>query len=302
MLANFYKIYTLTATKSLFEFTMVAKILDGKSVAKTRLDHLQSVINQHIQQRLQPPCLAVVLVGNDPASEIYVKRKRQACKKVGIKTEDYTLASSTTQNELLALIDRLNQSPQVHGILVQLPLPAHIDTGIIIEAIVPEKDVDGFHPYNLGRLAQQRPTLRPCTPYGVMQLLAHYQLEIAGKHAVIVGASNIVGRPMALELLMAGCTVTICHRQTQNLPQHIQQADILVSAMGNPAIIQSDWIKPDSIVIDVGITRQADGSLSGDIDFNSATARAGWITPVPGGVGPMTVAMLLENTWQAAIK
>jgi methylenetetrahydrofolate dehydrogenase (NADP+)/methenyltetrahydrofolate cyclohydrolase len=242
----------------------------------------------------------VLKVGNEAASEVYVRNKREACAEAGFISFDYDLPLDTSQEKLLSHIDQLNSDPNVDGILVQLPLPKHIDQTIVIERISPTKDVDGFHPYNIGRLAQRIPRLRPCTPYGVMRLLQTIGEALEGKEAVVVGASNIVGRPMSLELLLAGCTVTTCHRYTQNLPGHVARADVLVVAVGKPGMVKGDWIKPGAIVIDVGINRLPDGKLVGDVEFETARQRAGWITPVPGGVGPMTVATLLLNTLEAA--
>lgn len=280
---------------------MVAQIIDGRKFAAAFNQETQQIIVKRQQQGLVTPGLAVILVGDNPASSVYVKNKRERCLEVGINSFFHPLAATIEQAELLNLINDLNRNDRVHGILVQLPLPSHIDSDIILDAISPAKDVDGFHPYNLGRLAQRRPNLRPCTPYGVMQLLDKISIAMTGKEAVVVGASNIVGRPMALELLMAGATVTICHRRTQHLEQHVKRADILISAVGQPNFISGEWIKPGAVVIDIGITRLQDGSLTGDIDFTSAKQYASWITPVPGGVGPMTVAMLMRNTLQAAI-
>lgn len=246
------------------------------------------------------PALAVILVGSDPASSIYVRNKRNACIKAGVRSISHDLPETTTQAELLALIDALNNDASVHGILVQMPLPAQIDPETVIERIHPDKDVDGFHPYNIGRLAVRMPTLRSCTPYGVMRLLALAHSDLKGLNAVVVGSSNHVGRPMGLELLLAGCTVTTCHRFTKNLAEFVSQADILVVAVGRPELVKGAWIKPGATVIDVGINRLDDGRLSGDVEFAPAAERAAWITPVPGGVGPMTVAMLLENTLLAA--
>ncbi len=278
---------------------MTAQLLNGKQLAETIRHELKTQIAQHIAAGHNAPGLAVILVGSDHASQIYVNSKRQACKHIGIISYNYDLPASTTQDELLAFINQLNNDPQVNGILLQLPLPAAIDANLLLESIHPSKDVDGFHPYNLGRLAQRRPALRPCTPYGIMQLLQSTSLTIRGMHAVVVGASNIVGRPMALELLIAGCTVTVCHRFTRDLAEYVKQADILVSAIGKTNIIASEWIKPGAAVIDVGMNRTVNDTLTGDLDFAIAYERAGWITPVPGGVGPMTVTALLQNTWQA---
>lgn len=277
----------------------MAKLLDGKLLATQLRTEIKADIHQRAQQGLRNPGLAVILVGQDPASQVYVKNKQLACEAAGIHSFSYALAPAVTEKELLSLITELNQRVDVDGILVQLPLPAHIDSTHIIESIDPKKDVDGFHPYNLGRLAQFRPTLRPCTPYGVMELLKFNAIDLPGKRAVVVGASNIVGKPMALELLMAKCTVTVCQSATVDLKAHVEQADILVTALGKPGIIQSEWILPGSIVVDVGINR-VNSKLIGDVDFASAAQRASWITPVPGGVGPMTVTMLLKNTLLAA--
>lgn len=275
---------------------MTAQLLDGKAIAAQRRHEVKKRVTTLSQRGLRAPGLAVILVGQDPASEVYVRNKRKACEEVGILSQAYDLPSTTTQAALLDLLDRLNQDSKIDGILVQLPLPAHIDTQTVIERIHVGKDVDGFHPYNMGRLAIRMPVLRPCTPYGVMTLLAHTGIDLRGKHAVVVGASNHVGRPMAMELLLAGATITVCHSATQDLQGHIARADILVVAVGNPGVIPGTWIKPGAIVIDVGINRLNDGSLAGDVEFAAALQRASWITPVPGGVGPMTVATLMENT------
>lgn len=275
---------------------MTASIINGKEIAIQIQGVIQSEVNQLLHQGYRAPCLATILVGEDPASQVYVQKKLLACQQVGIKSIAYNLEKSISETDLLDKIADLNNNPEIDGILVQLPLPAQIADEIIIEAIHPLKDVDGFHPYNLGRLLQGRPLLRPCTPYGIMTMLDTLKLKTIGQHAVIVGASNIVGRPMAFELLRAKATVTICHAHTQDVSSLIKHADILVSAIGKPNVIHTDWIKPGAIVIDVGITRHPNGHLVGDIDFKTAKERAGWITPVPGGVGPMTVAMLLENT------
>lgn len=279
---------------------MTAQLLDGKALAAKIRQQIAAAITVRKQNNLKQPGLAVILVGEDAASEIYVRNKRRACEEVGIQSFYYPLPTTTSEAELIKLIQQLNTDDKIDGILLQLPLPANIDSNKVLESILPTKDVDGFHPYNLGRLTQRRPLLRPCTPLGVMMLLDSIQVPYKKKHAVIIGASNIVGRPMALELLLAGSTVTICHRFTENLADHVKQADILVSAAGKPGIIQGSWIKPGAIVVDVGINRLADGSIIGDVEFNAAAERAAWITPVPGGVGPMTVAMLLQNTLLAA--
>jgi methylenetetrahydrofolate dehydrogenase (NADP+)/methenyltetrahydrofolate cyclohydrolase len=279
---------------------MSAQILDGKAIAAQTREQVNKRVQARLEQGLRRPGLAVIQVGEDPASQVYVRGKRKSCEETGILSKAYDLPASTSQAELLALIDRLNQDREIDGILVQLPLPAQIDPQTVIERIDPHKDVDGFHPYNMGRLALRLPLLRPCTPKGVMTLLARTGAELAGLDAVIVGQSNIVGRPMALELLMAGCTVTICHSRTHDLHHKVLGADLLVVATGKPRMIPGDWVKPGALVIDVGINRLPDGKLVGDVDFDSACERASWITPVPGGVGLMTVASLMENTLLAA--
>ena len=280
---------------------MSAQILDGKALADQRVDGLAEQVKKRVAGGGRVPGLAVILVGDDPASAIYVRNKRRACERAGVYSLSHDLAANTPQPELLDLIGRLNDDPRVDGILVQAPLPAHIDQQTVIEAIRPDKDVDGFHPYNIGRLAVRKPSLRPCTPYGVMLLLGSSAVEFKGKHAVVVGASNHVGRPMGLELLLAGCTVTTCHRFTRDLAAHVGQADILVAAAGKAGLVAGRWVKEGAVVIDVGINRLPDGKLCGDVEFAAAQERAAWITPVPGGVGPMTVATLLENTWQAML-
>ena len=279
---------------------MTAKILDGKAIAKELRLSLQEQVQARIDKKIRPPGLAVVIVGDNPASQVYVRHKRNACAEVGIISKAYDLKENTSQEELLNLLDKLNEDNDIDGILVQLPLPAHIDSELVIERIVPHKDVDGFHPYNVGRLALRLPKLRSCTPKGVMTLLARTGVELAGLDAVIIGQSNIVGRPMALELLAARCTITVCHSRTRDLPAKVKNADIVVAAVGKPLFVAGDWIKPGAIVIDVGMNRLDDGRLVGDVDFDTASKNASWITPVPGGVGPMTVASLLENTLQAA--
>lgn len=279
---------------------MTAQIINGKEVSQQRLAAVAEAVSQRAAQGLRAPCLAVVLVGDDPASAVYVRNKKLACEKCGFGSQSYELPASTTQEALLDLVNRLNADPEVDGILVQLPLPAHIDSQVILETILPHKDVDGFHPYNVGRLAVKMPLMRPCTPKGVMTLLETVGIDPKGKKAVIVGASNIVGRPQALELLMARATVTVCHSATQNLADEVAAADILVAGVGIPKFIKGEWIKPGAVVIDVGINRLPDGKLCGDVDFDTAQKRASAITPVPGGVGPMTIASLLENTLLAA--
>lgn len=279
---------------------MTAQLIDGRAIAANIKQDLAVIIQNKVAQGNRKPGLAVVLVGDDPASTIYVRHKRQACEDIGINSVYHHLDNDVTETKLIELIKTLNHDSSIDGILLQLPLPQHIDAENVVEHITPHKDVDGFHPYNLGRLVGRRPLLRPCTPFGIMLLLDHIQQVYKGKHAVIIGASNIVGRPMASELLIAGATVTVCHRFTTHLDTYVRQADILVSAAGKPGLVKGDWIKEGSTVIDVGITRLANGSLAGDVEFNVAKERAAWITPVPGGVGPMTVAMLMRNTLVAA--
>jgi methylenetetrahydrofolate dehydrogenase (NADP+)/methenyltetrahydrofolate cyclohydrolase len=281
---------------------MTASLLDGRELAALRRNELKLRVQHHVQQGQRAPGLAVVLIGTDPASTIYVNNKRKACEEVGITSHSYDLPAETSQQELLQLITELNHSEQIDGILIQLPLPKHINETVIIEHIKPEKDVDGFHPYNLGRLAQRNPLLRPCTPLGIMNLLHHYQLNVKRKHAVVIGASNIVGRPMSLELLLAGATVTVCHKFTQHLQKLVEIADLVVVATGKMDVIDSDWLNESQIVIDVGMHRLSDGSIRGDVDFRKTVNKVAWITPVPGGVGPMTIVSLLENTMLAAAK
>ena len=279
---------------------MTAQLINGKEVSQQRLAAVAQAVEQRAAAGLRPPCLAVVLVGDDPASAVYVRNKKTACQKSGIASLSYELPAETTQDELLKLVDELNANPDVDGILVQLPLPQHIDSQAVLERILPHKDVDGFHPYNVGRLVVKMPLMRPCTPKGVMTLLESYDIDPKGKKAVIVGASNIVGRPQALELLLSRATVTICHSATENLADEVAQADILVVGVGIPNFVKGEWVKPGAVVIDVGINRLEDGSLCGDVEFDVAKERAAMITPVPGGVGPMTIATLLENTLHAA--
>jgi len=278
---------------------MSAKIIDGKAIALSVRQRVAARVAERKAKGLRAPGLAVVLVGEDAASQVYVGSKRRACEEVGFISRSYDLAATTTQDELLALIDSLNADPALDGILVQLPLPAHLDSTQVIERITPDKDVDGFHPYNVGRLAQRIPALRPCTPKGMMTLLENTGVELKGMNAVVVGASNIVGRPMTLELLLAGCTTTTCHRFTKGLEQFVRQADLLVVAVGKAEFIPGEWIKPGAIVLDVGINRLSNGKLVGDVEYPTAAQHASFITPVPGGVGPMTVATLIENTLQA---
>jgi methylenetetrahydrofolate dehydrogenase (NADP+)/methenyltetrahydrofolate cyclohydrolase len=282
------------------ENTMNARILDGKRIAQEVLDRIAKRVSERKAQGLDEPGLAVVLVGNDAASSVYVRNKRKACHQIGFRSFDYDLPPTTTEAQLFALIDRLNVDPAVHGILVQSPLPDHIDEDALVDRIDPNKDVDGFQAVNVGRLALRRFGLRPCTPKGVMTLLGHTDRPVRGQHAVVVGVSNHVGRPLVLELLIAGCTTTCCHRFTRDLETYVRQADILVVAVGKPGLVKGEWIKPGAVVVDVGINRLEDGRLVGDVDFDIASQRASWITPVPGGVGPMTVATLMENTLEAA--
>ncbi|ARU56303.1 methenyltetrahydrofolate cyclohydrolase [Oleiphilus messinensis] len=279
---------------------MTAQLIDGNAIARSIREDIGKAVQARLEKGQRAPGLAVVLIGNDPASSVYVRNKINACKDTGFISKNIERAEDITQPELEAIIDDLNQDDTIDGILVQLPLPAHLDANAILERIAPNKDVDGFHPFNVGRLAQRMPLLRPCTPKGVMTLLHHTGLEVKGKDAVIVGASNIVGRPMALELLLAGATVTVTHKFTQDLATKVAQADILVVGVGIPALVKGDWIKPGAIVIDVGINRLENGKLTGDVEFEVAKNKASWITPVPGGVGPMTVATLMQNTLQAA--
>jgi methylenetetrahydrofolate dehydrogenase (NADP+)/methenyltetrahydrofolate cyclohydrolase len=279
---------------------MTARIIDGKAIAAGIRQSVRARIEARRRGNQRPPGLAVVLVGTDPASEIYVRNKRKACEEAGVISISHDLPRETTEQELLDLIDGLNADPAIDGILVQSPLPQHIDVDKVTERILPDKDVDGFHPCNIGRLAIRRPSLRSCTPRGIITLLEHTGEPFYGRMAVVVGASNNVGRPMTLELLLAGCTVTACHRFTRDLASHVGNADIVIAAVGKPGIVQGEWVRPGATVIDVGINRLADGSIVGDIGFAAARERAAWITPVPGGVGPMTVATLLENTLYAA--
>ncbi|OOF28216.1 bifunctional methylenetetrahydrofolate dehydrogenase/methenyltetrahydrofolate cyclohydrolase FolD [Salinivibrio sp. IB872] len=278
---------------------MAAQIIDGKLIAQTVRREVAARVAARREAGRRAPGLAVILVGDDPASQVYVGSKRRVCDEVGFVSRSYDLPSTCSQHELLTLIDTLNDDDTIDGILVQLPLPAGIDATSVLERIRPDKDVDGFHPYNVGRLCQRMPTLRSCTPKGIITLLDRYNVPLRGKHAVVVGASNIVGRPMTLELLLAGCTTTTCHRFTQDLEAHVRQADVLVVAVGKPKFIPGEWIKPGAIVIDVGINRMDSGQLIGDIDYDVAYEKASHITPVPGGVGPMTVATLIENTLMA---
>ncbi|HIF6098544.1 TPA: bifunctional methylenetetrahydrofolate dehydrogenase/methenyltetrahydrofolate cyclohydrolase FolD [Vibrio parahaemolyticus] len=278
---------------------MTAQNIDGTLISQTVRSEVAARVKARVAAGLRAPGLAVVLVGEDPASQVYVGSKRRACEEVGFVSKSFDLPASTSEEELLALIDELNNDNEIDGILVQLPLPAGIDTTHVLERIHPEKDVDGFHPYNVGRLAQRIPKLRSCTPKGIITLLDRYNIELRGRHAVVVGASNIVGRPMTLELLLAGCTTTTCHRFTKDLESHVRQADVVVVAVGKPNFIPGEWIKKGAVVVDVGINRLDSGKLVGDVEYDKARESASFITPVPGGVGPMTVASLIENTMLA---
>ncbi|WP_373698561.1 bifunctional methylenetetrahydrofolate dehydrogenase/methenyltetrahydrofolate cyclohydrolase FolD [Neisseria dentiae] len=279
---------------------MTAQLINGKEISQQRLEKVAQETAARRAAGLRTPCLAVVLVGDDPASAVYVRNKKLACEKVGFKSLSYELSAETSQEDLLQLVDDLNANPDVDGILVQLPLPKQIDSQAVLERILPHKDVDGFHPYNVGRLVVKMPLMRPCTPKGVMTLLEAYGINPEGKKAVVVGASNIVGRPQMLELLLVRATVTICHSKTQNLAAEVAAADIVVAGVGIPNFVKGEWIKPGAVVIDVGINRLDNGKLCGDVEFDVAKERASMITPVPGGVGPMTIATLLENTLYAA--
>lgn len=279
---------------------MSAQLIDGKAVAETLITQVREGVDARLAAGKRAPALAVILIGDDPASGVYVRNKKRSCEKAGIRSLAWDLPTSTTQDELLAIIDQLNADDSVDGILVQLPLPKHIEPQAVIERIDPKKDVDGFHPYNMGRLAIKMPLLRPCTPRGVMTLLESYGIDPKGKKAVIVGASNIVGRPQALEMLLARATVTVCHSATADLAAEVAAADIVVAAVGKPNFVKGEWIKPGAVVIDVGINRLENGSLCGDVEFEAARERAAFITPVPGGVGPMTIATLLQNTLDSA--
>ncbi|MCG6657224.1 bifunctional methylenetetrahydrofolate dehydrogenase/methenyltetrahydrofolate cyclohydrolase FolD [Halomonas campisalis] len=279
---------------------MTAQLIDGKAIAAQVRQQVAHRVKARQAEGKRTPGLAVVLVGDDPASHVYVNNKHRACEQAGILSFQHALPVDTSQQALERLVDELNSDSRIDGILVQLPLPEHLDPRPILERILPHKDVDGFHPYNLGRLAQRLPMLRPCTPKGIMTLLQESGLDVRGLDATVVGASNIVGRPMALELMLAGCTTTVCHRFTRNLEAHVRRAELLVVAVGKPGLVKGEWVRDGAIVIDVGINREEDGRLVGDVEFDVAARRAAWITPVPGGVGPMTVASLLENTLSAA--
>lgn len=278
---------------------MTAQIIDGKAISADIRNQIKAAVDARLEQGLRAPGLAVILVGENPASKVYVAHKEKACVEVGIKSTIVRLDADIEQHTLLETVDQFNADPDVDGILVQLPLPEHLNEDTVTERIRPDKDVDGFHPYNIGRLTQKRPELRPCTPYGVMKMLEHIGVATRGARAVIVGASNIVGRPMALELLLGDATITVCNSKTQDLPGVVAQGDIVVVGVGRPEFVKGEWIKPGAVVIDVGINRTAEGKLVGDVEYAAAAERAGWITPVPGGVGPMTVAMLMQNTLEA---
>jgi methylenetetrahydrofolate dehydrogenase (NADP+)/methenyltetrahydrofolate cyclohydrolase len=281
---------------------MAAQLIDGKAIAQTVRAEVAHGVAVLRARGARVPGLAVVLVGENPASAVYVRNKRRACEEAGVHSIAHDLPATTSESELLALLQALNADPAIDGILVQLPLPPQIRPRAVIEAIDPAKDVDGFHPYNLGRLAQREPLLRPCTPYGVMRMLRQLGLSTRGLDAVVVGASNIVGRPMALELLLGGATTTVCHSQTRTLSAQVERAELLVVAVGRVGMVRGEWIRPGAIVIDVGMNRLADGKLVGDVEFAPAAERAAWITPVPGGVGPMTVAMLMRNALEASLR
>jgi len=281
---------------------MAAKIIDGKAIATNVKTEVRAGVDALLARGLRRPGLAVVMVGDNPASQVYVRNKRKACEDCGIHSLAVDLPQSISETELLSRIDALNADPSIDGILVQLPLPEHVRQSAVVERIDPRKDVDGFHPYNVGRLAARNPLIRPCTPYGVMRMLDYIGVSVKGAHCVIVGASNIVGRPLSLELLLMGATVTVTHRFTTDLSQHVREADILIAAAGKPGLVRGEWIREGAVVIDVGINRRDDGSLCGDVEFAAAAERAAWITPVPGGVGPMTVAMLMKNTLEASLR
>lgn len=279
---------------------MVAKIIDGVAVSKQLQQTIAAAVKSRIERGLRAPGLAVVIVGENPASKIYVGKKRKMCSELGMVSKDFNMPDSVSEAELLRIIDDLNHDATIDGILIQLPLPKHIDSTKVLEHILPDKDVDGFHPYNVGRLSIGQSVLRPCTPKGMMTLLKSTGIELKGLDAVVIGASNIVGKPMAMELINARCTVTVCRSTTRDLASVVRRSDIVVAATGVPQMVKGDWIKDGAIILDVGINKLPDGKLVGDVDFEAAKQRASWITPVPGGVGPMTVATLMENTLYAA--
>ncbi len=279
---------------------MAARLIDGKALAQQVRDRLAQASAELLAQKGIKPGLATILVGDDPASQIYVRNKQKACELAGIHVDDHKLSVSTTQAELLALIDKKNADPQIHGILVQLPLPKHIDSKVILEAVSPLKDADGFHPYNLGRLVEGHPVFEACTPKGVIKMIESTGVAIEGKRAVVVGRSNIVGKPLALMLLQRNATVTICHSKTKDLPAVCREAEILLVAIGKAKFVTADMVRDGAVVIDVGTNKTPEGKLCGDVDFEPVSQKASWISPVPGGVGPMTIAMLLENTVESA--
>jgi methylenetetrahydrofolate dehydrogenase (NADP+)/methenyltetrahydrofolate cyclohydrolase len=281
---------------------MTARIIDGKAIAQEVRNEVRRSVDGMVGRGLRRPGLAVLMVGDNPASRVYVRNKRRACEEVGIVSVAHDLPQSTSETELLARIDELNADEAVDGILVQLPLPDHIRESAVVERIDPRKDADGFHPYNVGRLAERNPLIRPCTPYGVVRMLDHIGVSVKGQHCVVVGASNIVGRPMSLELLLMGATTTVTHRFTRDLEAHVRMAEVLIVAAGKPGLIPGDWVREGAVVVDVGMNRREDGTLCGDVDFEAAKRHAAWITPVPGGVGPMTVAMLMKNTLEASFR
>lgn len=281
---------------------MAARIIDGRGIAQDVRNEVRKAIDGMVARGLRRPGLAVIMVGDNPASQVYVRNKRRSCEECGIVSIAHDLPQSTSETELLAKIDELNADEAVDGILVQLPLPDHIRESAVVERIDPRKDVDGFHPYNVGRLAERNPLIRPCTPYGVVRMLDHIGVSVKGKHCVVVGASNIVGRPMSLELLLMGATTTVTHRFTRDLETHVRMAEVLIVAAGKPGLVPGDWVREGAVVVDIGINRREDGTLCGDVQFEEAAKRAAWITPVPGGVGPMTVAMLMKNTLEASFR
>ncbi|MCP5471930.1 MAG: bifunctional methylenetetrahydrofolate dehydrogenase/methenyltetrahydrofolate cyclohydrolase FolD [Sinobacteraceae bacterium] len=281
---------------------MTARIIDGKSIAQEVRNEVRRSVDGMVARGQRRPGLAVLMVGDNPASQIYVRNKRRSCEECGIVSFAHDLPHSTSETELLAKIDELNADDAIDGILVQLPLPDHIRESAVVERIDPRKDVDGFHPYNVGRLAERAPLIRPCTPYGVVRMLDHIGVPVKGRHCVVVGASNIVGRPMSLELLLMGATTTVTHRFTRDLEQHVRQAEVLIVAAGKPGLIPGEWVREGAVVVDIGINRREDGTLCGDVQFEQAAKRAAWITPVPGGVGPMTVAMLMKNTLETSFR
>ena len=278
---------------------VTAQIIDGKRIAAEVKAEVKRGVDALLARGKRRPGLAVVMVGDNPASQVYVRNKRRACEECGIVSVAHDLPQSTSETELLARIDELNHEEALDGILVQLPVPEHVRQAAIVERIDPRKDVDGFHPYNVGRLAERTPLIRPCTPYGVIRMLDHIGVSVKGRHCVVVGASNIVGRPMSLELLLMGATTTVTHRFTRDLEAHVRAAEVLIVAAGKPGLVPGEWVREGAVVVDVGMNRREDGSLCGDVQFESARQRASWITPVPGGVGPMTVAMLMQNTLEA---